>query len=141
MLSLRADTDITLMLLPKQLAPLHCMLNLQALTALHLNFAGRVLSVPSWEEEQRTFSNSLMTLRELRCLTFQCMSGLSGDVMAAVLLMPRLEHLRFISFHGREWSATTIGLLSAKAAVQRPGLRITFEQREPLKMPSPDQDD
>jgi hypothetical protein len=141
MLSLRADIDITLMLLPKQLAPLHCMLTLQVLTALHLNFGGSVLGEPSWVEDERTFSNSLTTLRELRCLTFQYMDGLSGDVMAAVLLMPRLEHLRFIQFHGREWSATTIGLLSAKAAAQLPGLRITFEQREQPKMPSPDPDD
>jgi hypothetical protein len=138
--SLQADIDITLMLLPRQPAPLHCTLALQALTALQLNFAGRVFGEPSWVEEERTFSNSLMTLRELRCLTFQFMYGMSGDVMAAVLLMPRLEHLRFISFHV-DWSATTIGLLSAKAAVQQPGLRITFEQREPLTMPSPYQDD
>lgn len=129
------------MLLPKQLATLHCMLTLQVLTALHLNFGGTVLGGPSWEEEERTFSNSLVTLRELRCLTFQYMDGLSGDVMAAMLLLPRLEHLRFITFHGREWSATTIGLLRAKAAAQRPGLRITFEQPEPLRMPSPDPDD
>ena len=129
------------MLLPKQLAPLHCMLTMQALTALHLNFASRMLDETSWEEEERTFSKSLMTLRELRCLTFQFMNGMSGDAMAAMLLMPRLEHLRFISFYGREWSATTIGLLSAKAAAQRPGLRITFEQPEPRRMPSPDDPD
>ena len=100
-----------------------------------------MLDETSWEEEERTFSKSLMTLRELRCLTFQFMNGMSGDAMGAMLLMPRLEHLRFISFYGREWSATTIGLLSAKAAAQRPGLRITFEQPEPRRMPSPDDPD
>jgi hypothetical protein len=111
-----------------RLAPLIRMLTLQALTALLLKYSAPS-SVISCQEEQ-TLSKSLLTLRELRFLTFEQLDGVSGDVMAAVLQVPKLEYLRFSDMQDWEWSATTIGLLCAKAAAQRPGLRITFDQPE-----------
>ena len=99
-------------------------LNLQALTALHLE-ASEEVGIPS-DAESSPFG-FLATLRELRLLTFGCLRGVSSDIVAEVLQMPKLEHLRFMSMQYWEWTATTIGLLSAKAAAQRPGLRITFD--------------
>lgn len=118
-----------LMLLPS-LSPFSGILTLQALTALHLDFVtSRARSEFAWEKEQ-TFAYSLVTLRDLRRLTFEHLNGVSGSVMAGVLQVPKLEHLHVISMLEWKWSATTIGLLSAKAAAQWPGLRITFDQSE-----------
>lgn len=101
---------------------MHLHPDVQTLTALHLEDA---VGIPS-DADHRTLG-FLTTLCELRLLTFEALCGVSGDVVAGVLQMPKLQHLHFISMQDWEWSAATIGVLGAKAAAQRPGLRITFD--------------
>ena len=91
------------------------------------------------EEEQEGIGSDfefLPTFPELRELTLERLDCVSDSLVEAVLAMPKLGQLRLIQLQDRR-SSDAVQLV-AKAAAQRPGLRITFEQP---RMPSPDPDD
>jgi hypothetical protein len=77
----------------------------------------------------------LATFPELRLLTLEGIYAVTDSLMVAVLAAPKLEGLRFVmtSPYWKEFPST-FGLLSAKAALQRPALRIDFGGLAELQM-------
>lgn len=94
---------------------------MQELTALHLDFL-----VPHGNDY--TF---LTTFHELRKASLGGLHSVSDSLMAAVLDAPKLKGLRF-HIDSDSWKefTSTFGLLSAEAAIHRPGLRIEVELEE-----------
>jgi hypothetical protein len=71
----------------------------------------------------------LPTFPELRELTLERLDGVTDSLVEAVLAMPKLAQLRFIQLQDRR-SSDAVQLV-AKAAAQRPGLRVAFDDDQP----------
>lgn len=70
----------------------------------------------------------LTSFRGLRQLTLEGLNGVSDQLMAAVLHIPKLECLHVRSLQEWQWSTANIGRLIARGRAERPGLQMKVDE-------------
>jgi hypothetical protein len=99
---------------------------LQGLVELELDFASNYgADVEVTLRDDFTFLTAFRGLRQLR---LEGLNGVSDQLMAAVLHIPKLECLHIISLQEWRWSAANIGRFIARAAAERPGLHLKVDE-------------